>query len=80
MGGRLWQPQLTAKSGTNGPVFPIDLPGRRAFSIHTRTSPSDRMSLNSGRTAQYKQNEQFLRHFGLHGDVIALVRIVSKKI
>ena len=27
------------------------------------------MSLNSGRTAQYKQNAQFLRHFGLHGDV-----------
>ena len=27
------------------------------------------MSLNSGRTAQYKHNAQFLRHFGLHGDV-----------
>ena len=27
------------------------------------------MSLNSGRTAQYKHNAQFLRHFCLHGDV-----------
>ena len=25
--------------------------------------------INSGRTAQYKHNVQFLRHFGLHGDV-----------
>ena len=27
------------------------------------------MSLNSGRTAQYKLTAQFLRHFCLHGDV-----------
>ena len=26
------------------------------------------MSLNSGRTAQYKHNAQFLRHFCLHGE------------
>ena len=27
------------------------------------------LSLNSGRTAQYKHNAQFLCHLGLHGDV-----------
>ena len=27
------------------------------------------MSLNSGRTAQYKHGAHFLRHFGLHSDV-----------
>ena len=27
------------------------------------------LSLNSGKTAQYKHNAQFLRHLGLHGDV-----------
>ena len=27
------------------------------------------LSLNSGRTVQYKHNAQFLRLFGLHGDV-----------
>ena len=27
------------------------------------------MSLNSGRAAQYTHNVEFLRHFGLHGDV-----------
>ena len=27
------------------------------------------MSLNSGRTAQYKRKAQFLRHFCLHDDV-----------
>ena len=37
--------------------------------MHTRRFCLNSRSLNSGRTAQYKHNAQFLRHFCLHGDV-----------